>query len=49
MAATTLVHAETFFSDSFDRPDSTDLDAIINGMGGSLITNGTLTAGSVWL
>lgn len=39
----------TFFSDSFNRANNLDLDGDTNGMTGLLITNGTMTAGNIWL
>ena len=49
LAATVISHGADLFTDSFNRSDSTDLDATTTGMGGMLITNGTLSAGNVWL
>ncbi len=36
------------FSDSFNRADNVNLSGATNGMGGLLITNGTLTVGNIW-
>lgn len=48
-AATCPAQTVTFFSDSFNRANNLDLDGDTNGMGGLLITNGTMTAANIWL
>jgi arylsulfatase A-like enzyme len=51
LASACRLHAQptTFFSDSFDRAADLNLDSTTTGMGGSLVTNGTLTASNIWL
>jgi autotransporter-associated beta strand protein len=48
-ASSSPAQTVTFFSDSFTRANNPDLDGDTNGMGGLLITNGTMTAGNIWL
>ncbi|HWD94443.1 MAG TPA: sulfatase-like hydrolase/transferase [Verrucomicrobiae bacterium] len=50
LAGTVPATAQTvFFSDSFTRPNSLDLDAVTNGMSGITMTNGMFAASNVWL
>ncbi len=47
--ATAALPGEVFFTDSFNRANSSDVDASTNGMSGVLVTNGTLNAANTWL
>lgn len=49
LASAHLSAQTVFFSDSFNRANGNDLDAVTNGTDGLLITSGVLTPSNFWL